>query len=80
MKGWKETLRKYRLSIWICVLSYPAYWLIVSLVELIRRLLSYSFPNFFFMIGNYFFVWVMGTFFFLALVFALDTFAKDRKE
>lgn len=80
MKGWKETLRKYRLSIWICVLSYPAYMLIFLILELLERLFILLFRKAFPFNAGSLFTWVMGIFFFLALVFALDTFAKDRKE
>ncbi len=79
MKGWKETLRKYRISLWLCVLSYPVFLLIQYLLYLLRNLIVSLFTVFPFD-ENGLLVWIMGLFFFTAFIFALDTFAKEKKE
>ena len=79
MKGWKETLKKYRLSIWLCVLSYPVFLVIQYLLYLLHHFIVSLFTVFPFS-ENGLLVWIMGLFFFTAFIFALDTFAKEMKE
>lgn len=76
MRALKETLKQYRVSIWLCVLSCPVSWLILMILEWLQRFCRRRFP----INADHLFVWVMGTIFFVAFVSALDTFAKEKRE